>query len=284
MSADEEVEIDQQLQRNTRFAPPEEDNSWVMPTGKQQYHYHLANLMNFFHEPEVKYTKNSVFTRSELLELNPTVIRRWLTMKAYNKEVYNPDVDAPTEVRSSTIANAKKFVSFFMPNKTKWVNGVGNPTRHASVNKVISDVKKAEVRRRGKADCSKRPLTEKEFRKTLEIFKKKSDWKSQILYPTMCLWQFTLIGRNDDICHFEVEDPRGHPIYNFALSTRVRWSKNISEERNCPNQIILGSMDNNFCILIQLAIYLESFLYQYLNAHYLFTEDTSERAVTKLKN
>jgi len=46
----------------------------------------------------------------------------------------------------------------------------------------------------------------------------------------------------------------------------------------------LGSMDDNFCILIQLAIYLESFLYQYLNAHYLFTEDTSERAVTKLKN
>jgi len=131
----------------------------------------------------VKYTKNSVFTRSELLELNPTVIRRWLTMKAYNKEVYNPDVDAPTEVRSSTIANAKKFVSFFMPNKTEWVNGVGNPTRHASVNKVISDVKKAEVRRRGKADCSKRPLTEKEFRKTLEI--KKKNLTGKVRYFTL---------------------------------------------------------------------------------------------------
>src|SRR5210317_1368118 len=100
----------------------------------------------------------------------------------------------------------------------------------------------------------------------------------------MCLWQYTLIGRNDDICHFETNDPKGHPKYDFALMTKVRWSKNISEERNCPDQILFGSMDDCYCLLIQLAVYLESYLYQFPMAHHLFTEDTSTKAVDRLKN
>src|SRR6056300_1577221 len=100
----------------------------------------------------------------------------------------------------------------------------------------------------------------------------------------MCLWQFALIARNDDICHFKVEDPRGHPDYNFALITRVRWSKNIHEERNCPDQILFGSMDDSVCLLIQLGIHLESYLSQYPRAEYLFTADGSDNAVNRLKN
>ena len=100
----------------------------------------------------------------------------------------------------------------------------------------------------------------------------------------MCLWQYSLIGRNDDICHFEATDPKGHPIYNFALMTKVRWSKNIAEERGCPDQILLGSMDHSMCLLISLSIYPETFLAQHLMAYYLFTEDTALNAVKRLKN
>jgi len=93
-----------------------------------------------------------------------------LSFLAYNKEEYDPDVDKPTYRRASTIEFAKKAVSYYMPNKCKWINGAGNPTKHDIVNKVIDDVKKAEIRRRGKKPQTKRPLSEKEFRKTLEIF------------------------------------------------------------------------------------------------------------------
>jgi len=118
----------------------------------------------------------------------------------------------------------------------------------------------------------------------LEIFQNSNNWSDQIQYPTMCLWQYTLIGRNDDICHFETNDPKGHPTFDFALMTKVRWSKNISEERNCPDQILLGAMDDTYCVLIMLAIYLESYLMQYPMAHYLFTSDTNEKAVERLKS
>jgi hypothetical protein len=98
----------------------------------------------------------------------------------------------------------------------------------------------------------------------------------------MCLWQYHLIGRIDDVVHFKMNDPRGHGDYNFALKTRVRWSKNVMEERQCPPQILLGAMDPLFCILLHLAIYLEETLSCNPNQEYLFTDSTAEKAPKNL--
>ena len=38
----------------------------------------------------------------------------------------------------------------------------------------------------------------------------------------------------------------------------MSWSKNVLEERHCPSQIIMGSNDPNFCVLMNLSLYLES--------------------------
>jgi hypothetical protein len=38
----------------------------------------------------------------------------------------------------------------------------------------------------------------------------------------------------------------------------VSWSKNVMEERDCPDQILLGSNDTDFCVLLALSCYLES--------------------------
>ena len=35
------------------------------------------------------------------------------------------------------------------------------------------------------------------------------------------------------------------------------WSKNVLEERDAPDQNIIGSMDRQYCILLALAIFLE---------------------------
>jgi len=48
MSTGEEVEIKLLLKRHAHFAPPEDDNTWVMPRAKKEHHYHFAHLMNFF--------------------------------------------------------------------------------------------------------------------------------------------------------------------------------------------------------------------------------------------
>lgn len=223
-----------------RFAPPEDEATWTMPQDKTSYIPYIVNLMNFFHNPAVEYNKCCLFTRAQLIELNPTVIKRWLAKKAYGVEEYDPDENRPSLCRSSTLEQAKKCVSYFMPNKFQWRDRKGNPTRHADVSKVIADVKKAEARRLGVQPRAKRGLKEVEFRKTLEMFHNRNDWVHQYRYPTICLWQYNLIGRNDKICHFEANDPKRHPDFPFALQTKVRWSKNITEERECPDQILFG--------------------------------------------
>ena len=56
----------------------------------------------------------------------------------------------------------------------------------------------------------------------------------------MLLYQYYLIARCDDVGHFLIRDLHGHsdPRFSkFALQTKVTWSKNVYEERNCPDQI-----------------------------------------------
>ncbi len=100
----------------------------------------------------------------------------------------------------------------------------------------------------------------------------------------MNLWQFHLIGRADDTYYFEMQDLKGHQIYGFALQTRVRWLKNLIDERKCPDQIILGANDPNWCILIHMAVYLESFLTMHPGAKYLFTDSLLENGPNNLKS
>jgi hypothetical protein len=91
----------------------------------------------------------------------------------------------------------------------------------------------------------------------------------------MALWQYHLIGRIDDVCNFKTDDPRGHGDYDFCLKTKVRWSKNVMEERQCPPQILLGAIDPMFCLFINFAIYLEEMLRHNPEQLYLFTESTA---------
>jgi hypothetical protein len=175
------------------------------------------------------------------------------------------------------VLQKKKSISYFMPNqRPQWCNNQGNPTKSDAVNKLIGIVKVHEARREGAPSHVKRPLTSQEFLLMSSKLQNHADWVMSIKYRTMNLYQFHLIGRADDTCHFEMRDPRGHTVYTFALQTRVRWSKNVRDERTCPDQIILGANDPRWCILIHLAVYLESFLGMHPDAYYLFTESTNQ--------
>ena len=48
-----------------------------------------------------------------------------------------------------------------------------------------------------------------------------------------------------------------NPDFPFALKCQFKWSKNIVEERQTPQQILLGAMDEDFCVLCALGIYLQ---------------------------
>ena len=243
----------------------------------------MAEFMSFFHGAE-EYDNDTVFTKAQLLEIRPMDIKRYLCMKAYG----DPDPNIvggarPTEGRSDSLYYAKKAISRYMPHRlANWVNGQGNPTKSSLVNDMIKQVKKFEVRGEGAPSNAKRPLKQVEFRKTITLFRACNDWVHQWRYPMMALWQYHLIGRIDDVCNFKVNDPRGHGDFDFALKTKVRWSKNVMEERQCPPQILLGAMDPLFCLLLNLAVYLEEMLCRDPNQLYLFTDSVSDNAPKNL--
>ena len=49
-----------------------------------------------------------------------------------------------------------------------------------------------------------------------------------------------------------------HELFPFALCEQMRWSKNVLEECHFLSQIILGANDPDFCVLLNVGIYLEN--------------------------
>ena len=69
-------------------------------------------------------------------------------------------------------------------------------------------------------------------------------WALNIKKRTMNIYQCHLIGR-----------AKGHRTFSdFALQTKVRWSKNVRSERWCLDQIILGANDPSWCVLVHMAV------------------------------
>jgi hypothetical protein len=117
-----------------------------------------------------------------------------------------------------------------------------------------------------------------EYRKTMRILEAKYgnfEWQSNT--PTMLKFQFHIIARTNDITNLETNGLRSHDTFGeFALQTKVSWSKNVMEERTCPDQLLIGAADTNFCILLALACYLESRLTTNRNGRYLFGDRDNE--------
>ena len=72
-------------------------------------------------------------------------------------------------------------------------------------------------------------------------------------------FQFHMLARLDDTCNVPRENIQVHPNFEFALKTRLNWMKNCNEEYDAHCQVILGSLDSNFCVLISLGIWLVIF-------------------------
>ena len=44
------------------------------------------------------------------------------------------------------------------------------------------------------------------------------------------------------------------------MTVRLAWSKNVYEESDCPKQMVLGSRNSKFCVLLNLSLFLEKWL------------------------
>ena len=140
----------------------------------------------------------------------------------------------------------KKALSYYMPNRLIGWNAIsktGNPTRSIPVNELIKAVKKKEVRRQGKPSSARRPLEPDEFELMLDMCNNLNRIDKQYMVPAYCRVQYTMVARLDDTCRIEEQDLKPNPQFPFSLLCRMCWSKNVLEERDAPDQILLGAMD-----------------------------------------
>ena len=113
------------------------------------------------------------------------------------------------------------------------------------------------MRGQGRPSQADRPFEKSEFDQAIKILQSYPDFNNRYLYPTIFRFQFHLEARLDDTVHLMKETIRQCPQFGFALRTRLRWSKNVQDEREAPEQIMLAAMDPLYCIYIALGIYLE---------------------------
>ena len=228
-----------------------------------------------------------------LVLITPEDVKQFLCEKAYGHRDPGPN-DFPTSCRANTLVVYKKALSWFLPRQSQpWdeVGRVGNPTRSSLVNSVIKKVQKYEVRKQGADSQCRRPIEYQEYIQILELLKKAahdstagSAVTTKVLKTiSLITLQWHTISRVDDMCHFRFSDITSNPSFHFALSCQLRWSKNIMEERDSPQQIILGAMDPRVCPMMNLIHYIE---YSKLNnllqeGEFLFGEKGTSEQVRK---
>ena len=66
-----------------------------------------------------------------------------------------------------------------------------------------------------------------------------------------------MIACLDDVFRFQRADLTPHLKFPFVLKTKMRWSKNVLEESDAPDQVILRAMDPAFCAILAIAMHLE---------------------------
>ncbi|OWZ22772.1 hypothetical protein PHMEG_0002469, partial [Phytophthora megakarya] len=219
----------------------------------------LVEFMTF--TDDRSYASDGSFDSETLLKISPEDVCRWMNFRAFGEP--DPSEDAkPINARSSTLEYAKKAISAFMPRSTvPWdpIRKEGNPTRSDPVNKVIKSVKRFEVRREGVQSAARRPIEYAEFLELLGLVRASTTkgWLKYLVGGVLTL-QWHLITRIDDMMKLKFDSFAPNVQYPGTLTCQLRWSKNISEERDAPEQILLGSLDPRVCVLLNIAVYLEA--------------------------
>lgn len=211
---------------------------------------------------EEEYPNDAVFTRNQMAEVTAQEVLDWFNFRAFGTST-PCDTDRPTLVRTSTLLYWKKALSSYMPNRNMpWneLRNEGNPTRAHIINDMIRRVRRFETRAQGAAPQARRALQQAEFRATVNQCRQSNNPIVKYGIVALLVFQFHMIGRVDDCCKWLRTSLAAHEQHtDTALKARLAWSKNVTEERHAPWQYLLGSMDSAFCVLLNLALWLEVF-------------------------
>jgi hypothetical protein len=119
-------------------------------------------------------------------------------------------------------------------------------------------VKKKEVRRQGRVlSSAQRPMESTEFIELITQLRADTHPSHKYTLAAYFIFQYHLMARLDDVKNFKLEDLTPSLEYKYVLKSKMCWRKNVLEERDAPDQILLGAMHKKFCALVALAGHLE---------------------------
>ena len=210
-------------------------------TSKATYKRILVNFFSFLHGKT--YPLETEFTQAQFLSVTPEELVRYFSLRAYGNE-YPDEESRPEKARTNTISFDKKALSHFWPNKKlpyDEVNKKGNPTKSSLISEFIKQMQKHEVRREGAPSRARREIEYYEFLAILKCLRMNAGgkWKNFRASALLCL-QWHLISRVDDMCKLKRKDIYYNHAFPFTLLCKMRWSKNILDERDSPEQLILA--------------------------------------------
>jgi len=140
-----------------------------------------------------------------------------------------------------------------MQNKlTPWhvLAKFGNPTHLIVVNLLVKQVRKQEYCKQGKASQVCHDIAPAEYEQVIEIMEVDVMQLNWYLYLASFHFQVHLIARVDDVSKVYIADIWLHPQLNFVLVTKLCSSKNVMDERDCLDQIIVGlKISDTVCLL-----------------------------------
>ena len=230
------------------------------PSQKPRYYHYLLEMMTYLF-PEREYEAGHEFSAEELGVLTPEHVYRWMAHKVYGLEEPGPD-DKPIG-RSTSLNYYKKAISYFMPNRLMpWneIAKVGNPTRSTIISDLQRSTIRLETRRQGITSKADRALLAGEFQQVMDMLDAYEDFNRKYQFPCIFKFQFHLIARLDDACRLKKVNMKGSDMFDFIFLTKLNWSKNVHEERDCPYQVNIASMDSRYCVQLSMALYLETWL------------------------
>ena len=71
----------------------------------------------------------------------------------------------------------------------------------------------------------------------------------------------SMIGRIDDCSKFASVNLTTHFQHGeYSALARLYWSKNVRKEADAPQQILLGTSDPHYCVLLGLATWIAFFI------------------------
>ena len=145
----------------------------------------------------------------------------------------------------------KKSISYFINSTGKWneLEQKGNPTQSKKINNIIKAMRKSETRGTGAKSTTNRAFTMAEFVGIVDLLDKRC--------RAMACMQLHLIARGDDTSHMKKCVLKKSLQFDDYLTARISWSKNVMDNTECPDHILLPSKDPRICVYLSLSIWLE---------------------------